>query len=410
MRHASQVPFWTIPIALVAGNCVILKPSEKVPLTMQRAAALLYEAGVPAGAFQMVQGEADVVEALCDHKGIAALTFVGSSRVAALVAARCRSAGKKVLALGGAKNHLVAAPDCNVPMTAADIVASFAGCAGQRCMAASMLVTIGEQPELLSAVAEKAAMLKRGQEGGCVGPVIDCAARDKIIRIVGQAVADGAELLLDGRSWADASDGLGNGAGAGAGSRMGWWVGPTILKLPASMRHHECVTTEIFGPVLCVLVAKDASEALAIEASDPHGNAACIYTQSGATADYFSRRFSAAMVGVNIGVPVPREPFAFGGMEGSASKFGEHDITGEGGMNFFTKVRRAACRVLGSLHTPRAAAPVHPYRSRRVCCAARLGTANALWPCGMAQVRKITTKWSTTPDAPPDAANFGGTM
>lgn len=319
------MPFWTIPIALVAGNCVILKPSEKVPMTMQLAAALLHEAGVPRGAFQLVQGEADVVQALCDHKGIAALTFVGSSRVAELVHDRARAAGKKVLALGGAKNHLVAAADADVPMAASDIVASFAGCAGQRCMAASVLITIGEQPELLDAVVAKAAALQRGQVGGCVGPVIDRASRDKILHAVDKAAQDGAEVLLDGRAW--------------AGTGAGWWVGPTVLKLPASMREHECVRSEIFGPVLVVLSARDATDALAMEASDPHGNAACIYTQSGATADYFARRFSAAMVGVNIGVPVPREPFAFGGSEGSASKFGEHDITGEGGMNFFTKVR-----------------------------------------------------------------------
>jgi len=344
-----MVPFWTIPIALVAGNCVILKPSEKVPLTMHRTADLLAEAGVPPGAFQMVQGDVEVVNALCDHPGIHALTFVGSSRVAELVYKRARAAGKKAIALGGAKNHLVAAPDRDVEMAASDIVASFAGCSGQRCMAASVLITIGAQPELVASVVAKAKSLQRGQEGGCVGPVIDAASQEKILRVVNQAEKDGAKVLLDGRPWAKEGGG-------------GTWVGPTILELPPGMIDHEAIRTEIFGPVLAVIAAKDATQALEWEHRDPHGNAACIYTQSGATADFFSRRFSAAMVGVNIGVPVPREPFSFGGLEGSKSKFGEHDITGDGGMNFFTKVR------------------------------------------------KITTKWTTHPDAPPDAANFGGTM
>mmetsp|Transcript_11123 Transcript_11123/g.33053 ORF Transcript_11123/g.33053 Transcript_11123/m.33053 type:complete len:317 (+) Transcript_11123:742-1692(+) len=316
-------------------------------MTMSRAAEFLFKAGVPQGAFQMVQGDSEVASALCDHPDIAALTFVGSSRVADLVHARARNAGKKVIALGGAKNHLVSAPDRNLEMAASDIVASFAGCSGQRCMAASVLITIGEQPELVDLVVRKSASLKKGQEGGCVGPVIDEASRDKITRIITSAEADGAEVVLDGRSWA---------------SESGTWVGPTVLKLKPGMIDHEAIRTEIFGPVLCVIVAKDARQALEWENRDRHGNAACIYTQSGATADFFSRRFGAAMVGVNIGVPVPREPFSFGGMEGSASKYGEHDITGDGGMNFFTKVR------------------------------------------------KITTKWTTDPDAPPDAANFGGTM
>eukprot|EP00303_Exanthemachrysis_gayraliae_P000984 CAMPEP_0206000090 /NCGR_PEP_ID=MMETSP1464-20131121/1244_1 /ASSEMBLY_ACC=CAM_ASM_001124 /TAXON_ID=119497 /ORGANISM="Exanthemachrysis gayraliae, Strain RCC1523" /LENGTH=498 /DNA_ID=CAMNT_0053373327 /DNA_START=27 /DNA_END=1523 /DNA_ORIENTATION=+ len=342
-----MVPFWTLPIALVAGNCVILKPSEKVPMTMHLVADLLYEAGVPRGAFQIVQGTQDASNALCDHPGVQALTFVGSSRVAKLVHDRARAAGKKVIALGGAKNHLVAAPDRDLKMASSDIVASFAGCAGQRCMAASVLITIGDQPELLDNVVARAGKLGMGQEAGQVGPVIDAASRDRILDIVARAEKDGAEVLLDGRT---------------ANGRAGTWVGPTILKFPTSMAGHEALTAEIFGPVLSVVSVPTAAEALAIENSDPHGNAACIYTSSGATADFFSRRFNAAMVGVNIGVPVPREPFSFGGMEGSISKYGEHDITGEGALNFFTKVR------------------------------------------------KVTTKWTTTPDAPPDAANFGGTM
>ena len=348
-----MVPMWTLPIALTCGNTVVLKPSEKVPLTMARVAELFTAAGLPDGVLQIVHGGVPTVEALTDHPDVNALTFVGSSRVAKIVHDRARSHGKKVIALGGAKNHLVAAPDADVAMAAADIVASFAGCAGQRCMAAAVLLTIGEQPALLDAVLEKARALKPGQRGGEVGPLIDAASAARVTRLVDAAEADGAEVLLDGRKgWAP------DGAEFGGGH----WVGPTIIKFPASMAAHPCLVEELFGPVLAVRVVADANEALKIENADPHGNAACIYTQSGATADWYARRFGAAMVGVNIGVPVPREPFSFGGMEGSKSKYGEHDITGDGALRFFT------------------------------------------W------TRKVTTKWSTTPNAPPDAASFAATM
>ena len=350
-----MVPMWTTPIALVAGNAVILKPSEKVPMTMARVASLLVEAGVPSGVFQMCQGGKPVVDALCDHPGIRALTFVGSSRVAKLVYERARSTGKKALALGGAKNHLVAAPDCDLEMASSDIVASFAGCAGQRCMAASVLLTIGEQAALVAKVVEKAGRIEMGQGKGCMGPVIDAAAEQRITSYITSAERDGATVLLDGRKWADRK-------AADPSMAGGHWVGPTVLEMPRNLRRHAAMTDEIFGPVICVHTVDDAQTALDIERNDPHGNAACIYTKSGGTADWFARRFNAAMVGVNIGVPVPREPFSFGGLEGSLSKYGDHDITGEGGLNFFTSVR------------------------------------------------KVTVKWASNPDAPPDAANFGGVM
>jgi len=214
-------------------------------------------------------------------------------------------------------------------------------------LAASVLLTVGPQPELTRLIVEKASALRKGQGSGCMGPVIDGTSEARIRRIVGEAEAAGATVLLDGRGWT---------------SSEGSWVGPTVLEMPAHLAGHAAMREEIFGPVLCVLEVKNASEALAIENGDPHGNAACIYTSSGATAEYYTRRFGAAMVGVNIGVPVPREPFSFGGLEGSKSKYGEHDITGQEGLNFFSTLR------------------------------------------------KVTTKWSANPDAPPDAANFGGVM
>lgn len=302
---------------------VIVKPSEKVPSTLTRVAELLHEAGVPPGVFQLVNGQVDTVNALCDSKNIDAVTFVGSSRVAEIVAKRCHNLNKRVLALGGAKNHLVALPDCDAEMAAQDIVASYAGCAGQRCMAASVLILVGEQPALLDSLVSRSAVLKAGQEGGEVGPVIDAASRDRIVSYIDEAESAGATVLLDGRSWK---------------SRPGSWVGPTVLLHKSA--EDRAMREEIFGPVLSVYVAKDWAEALAIENSNPHGNAASIYTSVGANAEWWTERFRAGMIGVNIGIPVPREPFSFGGMYGTLSKFGEGDITGDGCLEFMTRRRK----------------------------------------------------------------------
>ena len=325
-----MVPMWTVPIALTVGNTVICKPSEKCPMTMNLVASLMKEAGVPDGVFQIVNGQVETVNAICDSEDIAAVTFVGSSRVAEIVSKRCHNLNKKVLALGGAKNHLLALPDCDKEMVANDITASFAGCAGQRCMAASVLLTLGSQPELLDIIVKTASKLTPGQSGkGNMGPVIDKASQQRILDYINDSEASGAKILLDGRSWAE---------------RSGTWVGPTIIL--HSSKDDQALHHEIFGPVLSVLVVGSAEEALTIENASPYGNAACVYTQSGADADYFSKRFRAGMIGVNIGVPVPREPFSFGGMYGTLSKFGEHDITGEGAMKFFTTRRKITTKWL----------------------------------------------------------------
>lgn len=189
MVYSAMVPMWTVPIALTVGNCVILKPSEKVPSTMQRMAELMIEAGVPPGVFQIVQGAVEVVTSMCDHPDISAVTFVGSSKVAEIVTNRCNSTHKRVLALGGAKNHLVALPDCDVGMAARDIVASFAGCCGQRCMAASALVVVdpavgsegysASKNEVIQEVVSVAEKLVAGQAGGQVGPLIDGLAKER---------------------------------------------------------------------------------------------------------------------------------------------------------------------------------------------------------------------------------------
>jgi len=318
-----MVPLWTIPIALTAGNCVICKPSEKCPSTMLRVAELMEEAGMPAGVFQIVNGTVAAVNALCDSPDVAALSFVGSSRVAEIVAQRCHKVNKRVLSLGGAKNHLVALPDCDVEMTARDISASAFGCAGQRCMAASVLVVVGENKPLMEAVVRVAGALNSGQAKGQVGPVIDSASHARINGYIKQAEEGGATLLLDGRSRAQPA---------------GTWVGPTIIS--HTNKDDAALHDEIFGPVLSVIHVRTREEALAIENADPHGNAACVYTQSGGEAEFFSNAFKASMIGINVGVPVPREPFSFGGMYGTRSKYGEHDITGAGAMAFFTQRRK----------------------------------------------------------------------
>uniref|UniRef100_M4BTS9 methylmalonate-semialdehyde dehydrogenase (CoA acylating) n=1 Tax=Hyaloperonospora arabidopsidis (strain Emoy2) TaxID=559515 RepID=M4BTS9_HYAAE len=296
-----MVPMWTIPIALTMGNCVILKPSEKI-----------------------INGTADPVNSLCDHPGIAAVTFVGSSHVAQLVARRCRALDKRVLALGGAKNHLVALPDADADVASKDIVASYAGCAGQRCMAASVLLLVGDCSKLLDTIVAKSKELIRGTGAGQVGALIDDASKTRVLKYINQAEATGVKVLVDGRSWAQQS--------------TGFWVGPTVL-LHTNPKD-AAMTDEIFGPVLSVYCVNSFDEALRIENENEYGNAAAIYTSNGAYAEYFQSRFRAGMIGVNIGVPVPREPFSFGGMYGTKSKFGDMDITGDGCVEFFSTRRK----------------------------------------------------------------------
>lgn len=324
-----MVPMWTLPIAIGTGNCLVMKPSEKVPITATlKLTQLLKKAGIPDGVVNIVNGTHDVVNRLCDHPDIAALTFVGSSRVAGIVEKRCHDSSnrKRCIALGGAKNHMVAMPDADIDMISTDIMNSAFGSAGQRCMAASVLVTVGQQDALLSAVVKKAGALKAGQAAGEIGPVIDPAARDRICKYITEAEAKGAKLLLDGRKWAQ---------------KEGSWVGPSILL--HSNRSDAALQEEIFGPVLSVVVAKNREDAVKIENSSEYGNAACIYTSSGMNAEWFTKRLTANMLGVNIGVPVPREPFSFGGM--GKSKFGQSgDITGESAIEFFTRRRKVTTK------------------------------------------------------------------
>ena len=242
---------------------------------------------------------------------------------------KCTTLCKRVLALGGAKNHLVALQDCDIEMAASDVVSSFSGCAGQRCMAASVLLVVGDQQKLIDRIVEKAKALIPGQEAGQIGPVIDSMSQSRILKVIGNAEASGAKILLDGRSWS-------------TDVKEGTWVGPTVIL--HNSKNDEALHTEIFGPVLSILRVATWEEALKIENDNPYGNAAGIYTQSGAAADFFASKFRAAMIGINIGIPVPREPFSFGGLYGTLSKFGDGDITGDGGLEFFTSRRKVTTK------------------------------------------------------------------
>jgi len=318
-----MVPFWTLPIALGCGNAVILKPSEKVPLTMTFIAQLIKQAGIPDGIFQTVNGTKTTVDALCEHADVKAVTFVGSTPIARIISDKSRLAGKRALCLGGAKNHLCVLPDADYNMCTSDIMNSFAGSTGQRCMAASVLLLIGDvKPTFLELLVAKAKALKAGQEAGEIGPVIDQISKDRILKYINEAESrDGAEILVDGRSWKD---------------QKGYWVGPTIMLHKSAQ--DAAVREEIFGPVLSIVKVATCDEAIAIENSNPFGNAACIYTSIGQNSEWFLKRFSAAMLGVNIGVPVPREPFSFGGM--NVSNFAGQDITGDSCMEFMTQRKK----------------------------------------------------------------------
>ena len=317
----NMVPNWTIPNAIALGNCLILKPSELVPLSANRIAELLKEAGLPEGVFQVVHGGKDVVEAICDHSGIEAISFVGSTKVAKLVYRRGTANLKRVLALGGAKNHLIVMPDADTEMASSNIVASMSGCAGQRCMAASVMVAVSNTEHIIQRMVDHA---KSVVPGKTLGPVISAEAKKRIESYITEAEEKGAKILVDGRN-PDVK-----------GKEKGYWVGPTIIDhVTPDMRIAQ---EEVFGPVLVIIRSKSVDEALAIENASPYGNAASVFTESGATARYVMERASAGMVGVNVGVPVPREPFSFGGW--NESRFGVGDITGRGSIEFWTRSKK----------------------------------------------------------------------
>jgi malonate-semialdehyde dehydrogenase (acetylating)/methylmalonate-semialdehyde dehydrogenase len=321
----AMVPNWTIPNALALGNCMVIKPSEKVPLTLARLALLLREAGLPDGVLNIVNGDAAIVEAICDHPGIDAVSFVGSTKVAKIVYRRATQQLKRCLALGGAKNHLLVLSDAQPEMTAQNVAASMSGCAGQRCMAASAMVAVGPVDAIIDRICTEARRIVPGEN---LGAVIDKTAKERIERYITEAEAQGAKILVDGRGYTV------------PGKEGGTYVGPTVIDW---VRPDMAVAKEeIFGPVISIMRVNSLDEALAIENASPYGNAASVFTQNGSYARYVIEHASAGMVGVNVGVPVPREPFSFGGW--NESKFGVGDITGKSSIAFFTKLRKSTIK------------------------------------------------------------------
>ncbi len=317
----SMVPHWSIPNAIALGNCLILKPSELVPLSAMRIAELLAEAGLPAGVLNVVHGGREVVEAICDHPRIAAISFVGSTDTAKAVYRRATSNLKRCLALGGAKNHIIVMPDADREATATNIVASMAGSAGQRCMAASVLLAVSETDAIVARLVEVARDTLPGRD---IGPVISADAKARIVRYINEAEAGGARVIVDGRG------------AVVPGREGGYFLGPTIIDgVTADMR---IAREEVFGPVLAIVRTNGVDEALAIENASPYGNAAAVFTEAGGIARKVMERASAGMIGVNVGVPVPREPFSFGGW--NESRFGVGDITGRGSIELWTQTKK----------------------------------------------------------------------
>jgi malonate-semialdehyde dehydrogenase (acetylating) / methylmalonate-semialdehyde dehydrogenase len=318
----AMVPMWMFPIALTVGNAFILKPSEKVPMAADVLGELATLAGYPPGIFSVVHGDKAAVEALCQHPLTQAVAFVGSTEVARRVYAQAAGAGKRALCLGGAKNQLIVAPDADPGLTVRSIVDSFTGCAGQRCMAGSLMIAVGSADRLIEdvrAVAEKIAL------GSRMGALIDTAAKARLEAAIERAASEGATVLLDGRSAPVPSEYAG-----------GNWLGPTILdRVTPGM---DCAQRELFGPILAVIRVPSLEQALNIEQDNPYGNATSIFTSSGAAARLLSERATSGMIGVNIGVPVPREPFSFGGTK--QSKFGHGDITGPAAVDFWTDLKK----------------------------------------------------------------------
>ncbi|MEI7499267.1 MAG: CoA-acylating methylmalonate-semialdehyde dehydrogenase [Bacteroidota bacterium] len=321
----SMVPNWTIPNAIALGNTMILKPSESVPLSALRIAELLKEAGLPDGVFNIINGDREIVEAICDHPGIEAVSFVGSTKVAKIVYSRASSNYKRVLALGGAKNHLIVLPDAHPSMTATNVAVSMSGCAGQRCMAASVLVAVGAIDPIIEQICIEAKKIIPGQN---LGSVISKEAKERIEKYISEAEVQGAKILVDGRN------------AIVPGKEKGFYVGPTVIDHVTPTM--SVAIDEIFGPVLVIIRVNDIDEALTIENANVYGNAAAVFTQSGGMARYVIERANAGMIGVNIGVPVPREPFSFGGW--NDSKFGVGDLTGKSSIQFWTKLKKTTTK------------------------------------------------------------------
>jgi malonate-semialdehyde dehydrogenase (acetylating)/methylmalonate-semialdehyde dehydrogenase len=328
----AMVPMWMHPIAIATGNAFVLKPSERDPSASSLIARLYAEAGLPDGVFNVVHGDKIAVDAILDHPDIAAVSFVGSTPVARYVHQKASDAGKRVQALGGAKNHAVVLPDADIDFAARHVTAAGYGSAGQRCMAISAVVAVGDAGDALVAnLAELAREVKTGPGSDAsseMGPVVTSQARERVTGYVERGVAAGAALVVDGRGLTV------------PGHENGFFVGPCLFdRVTTDM---DIYTDEIFGPVLVVLRAETLDEAIEIVNASPYGNGTAIFTSSGQAARDFQRRVHVGMVGVNVPIPVPMAFYSFGGWKDSL--FGDTHVHGPEGVRFYTRAKAVTSR------------------------------------------------------------------
>jgi malonate-semialdehyde dehydrogenase (acetylating) / methylmalonate-semialdehyde dehydrogenase len=327
-----MVPMWMHPMAIATGNTFVLKPSERDPSASNLIAQLYAEAGLPDGVFNVVHGDKVAVDALLDHRDVAAVSFVGSTPIAKYVHNRASETGKRVQALGGAKNHAVVLPDADMEFAANHITAAGYGSAGQRCMAISAVVAVGGAGdaivERLRAKAEAVHVGPGRDDASEMGPVVTPEARDRIVGYVDRGVGAGATLIVDGRGLVV------------EGREDGFFVGPCLFdRVTTGM---DIYTDEIFGPVLVVLRAETFDEAIDIINANPYGNGTAIFTSSGQAAQKFQRRVNVGMIGINVPIPVPMAFYSFGGWKDSL--FGDTHIHGPEGVRFYTQAKAITSR------------------------------------------------------------------
>jgi malonate-semialdehyde dehydrogenase (acetylating)/methylmalonate-semialdehyde dehydrogenase len=342
-----MVPMWMHPVAIACGNAFLLKPSERDPSASMLIARLWQEAGLPDGVFNVVHGDKVAVDAILDAPDIAAVSFVGSTPIARYIHERGTANGKRVQALGGAKNHAIVMPDADVDFVSDHLVAAAFGSAGERCMAISAAVAVGEAGDaIVNAVTEKAQSVKVGSgrdAGSEMGPVVTQSAKDRIVGLIASGEAQGARLTVDGRQLV--VDGLEN----------GFFVGPTVVdEVTTDM---DVYREEIFGPVLAVLRVETVEEAIALINSNPYGNGTAIFTSSGESARRFQRGVKVGMIGINVPIPVPMAYYSFGGWKDSL--FGDKHVHGPEGVSFYTRAKVVTSRwphvehpVAASYHFP----------------------------------------------------------
>ncbi len=327
-----MVPMWMHPVAIACGNTFVLKPSERDPGASMLVGEMWAEAGLPEGVFNVLHGDKEAVDALLDHDDVAAVSFVGSTPIARYIHQRGTANGKRVQALGGAKNHAVILPDANVDYVSDHLVAAAFGSAGERCMAISAAVTVGSAgDDVVAAVAEKAAAVRVGpgrDPRSEMGPVITGAARDRIVGLIGSGERDGARVTVDGRGVAV------------PGHENGFFVGPTVLdEVRPDM---EVYREEVFGPVLTVVRSDSVDDAIELINANPYGNGTAIFTSSGEAARRFQRGVDVGMIGINVPIPVPMAYYSFGGWKDSL--FGDKHVHGPEGVSFYTRAKVVTAR------------------------------------------------------------------